>query len=139
MSSRVRRKLLKNKLSRFRMRKQMYEALFPTAADRLWAVRNSMDMNQREFAEFCDNLSPGSISRIECGYSLPTGRTLARMAKSTGISADFLLGINADQRLVRQAERFLERAEEAMQEDPHDARKKDRLLRDSASRMLARA
>ncbi len=118
-----RRKPIGEKLSKFRTLTQMYERLFPTCADRMWAVRHALEMTQGEFAELC-GLSHGWTSRIECGYGLPKGTTLEKIVTATGLSADFILGVEGkvDNGVIRHAERVLEAAEEEM-------RRKRRALR----------
>jgi len=110
------RGLLREKVSQFRVLTQMYERLFPTCADRMWAVRNALQMSQKEFAEKI-GMTNGWVSRIECGYSLPKGTTLEKIVDALGLSADFILGTDGkvNQRIQNQAVRVLEAAEEEMQ------------------------
>ncbi len=87
------RKPLKEKIRGNRELHQMYEALFPETSDRMWAIRESMEMSQKELAAEC-GLSSSAISRMECGYGLPKGTTLIKIAEGIGVSADYLLNIS---------------------------------------------
>lgn len=133
------RRLLKAKRNDFRKLTQMYEQLFPQTADRLWAVRNTLEMSQREFGEHC-GLTASWVSGVECGYSLPKGSTLKKIVEATGLSADFLLGVDAkvNRRAVHEAERFLEHAADEMQKDPGETRKRERDAGAAADRLLER-
>ncbi len=92
------RRLLKNAFRSNRKLRQMYEALFPETSDRMWAIRESLNMTQRQLAEECE-LSSSAISRMECGYGLPKGTTIIKLASGVGVSADYLLNIS-DQREI---------------------------------------
>ncbi len=76
-----------------RQLRQMYDRLFPDPADRMWHLRETMNMSQKALAEEC-GLSSGAISRIECGYGLPKGTTLQKLGEGVGISANFILGLS---------------------------------------------
>lgn len=73
--------------------RQMYERLFTTTADRTWAVRESLGLSQAQLGAEC-GLSAGVFSNLECGYSIPTGRSLAKIGARLGVSADYLLGLS---------------------------------------------
>ena len=72
---RTKREQIKSKVTHYRTVLQKYKRLFPTCADRMWAIRKSMDMNQAEFGEHV-GLTSSCICSIECGYHLPRGITL---------------------------------------------------------------
>ncbi len=140
MSLAVKRRLLKNKLTRCRKLTQMYEQLFPTCAERVWAIRNVLEMNQGEFGEHC-GLTGGWVSRIECGYGLPKGSTLTKVVEATGLSADFILGTDAkvDPKVIHKTERFIDKAEQEMRHDSAASRKRERDTDAAAGRLLARS
>jgi DNA-binding XRE family transcriptional regulator len=72
---------------------QMYEQLFPDLSDRFFFLRKSLNVSQRQLGDDCE-LSPGTLSRIECGYTVPVGRTLIKIGKAMGWSSDYLLGLS---------------------------------------------
>lgn len=79
---------------------QMYDRLFPSSADRFWAFRGSLDMTQQQLADDC-GVSAGVISNLECGYGLPKGTTLIKLAKGAGISTDFILNLSSKREISK--------------------------------------
>lgn len=75
-----------------------YKRLFPDTGDRLWAFRESHGLTQKEMAEDSD-LSAGCLSRIECGYTQGMSKTLHKLARSWGVSVDYLLNVSDDQEI----------------------------------------
>ncbi len=112
---RTKREQIKSKVTHYRTVLQKYKRLFPTCADRMWAIRKSMDMNQAEFGEHV-GLTSSCICSIECGYHLPRGITLTKIISATGLSGDFLLAVEdkVDGRALKKTERYLEQAESEM-------------------------
>lgn len=82
---------------------QMYERLFPDPADRMYFLRKSLNMSQRQLAEEC-GVSAGVFSNVECGYGLPKGTTLIKIAKGMSISTDYILNLSDRQELERKRE-----------------------------------
>lgn len=103
-SGKPRRKLLSEKsrdtVKFNRKLTQAYERIFPDSADRLWLMRNTLGMTQRQMAEEC-RLSSGVISNVECGYGLPKGTSLQKIGSALGISADYLLNLSSKQKTDR--------------------------------------
>jgi ribosome-binding protein aMBF1 (putative translation factor) len=73
--------------------RQMYERLFPDIAERTWMMRQAFGKSQKELAAEA-GLSAGVFSNLECGYSIPTGRSLVKIGGRLGVSADYLLGLS---------------------------------------------
>lgn len=75
------------------------DRLFQDVGDRLYALRESLDVTQASFAEDCD-IGKSTVSAIECGHHVPQGRTLYKIARGLGVSADYLLNLS-DRRDLR--------------------------------------
>lgn len=118
------RRKLKNPLTRYRVLRQMYERLFPDPSDRMWALRQTLQMTQAELGEHC-GLSGSAIGNVERGYGLPKGTTLQKIVAATGLSSDFLLGVDGkvDRRVATRIDRRLEDAETEMAERNPSARR----------------
>lgn len=105
MRQRPKRKLLSEKrkdqmVKLGRKTLQVYDALFPDTADRIWAYRQTLGLTQRDFAEEC-GLSASVIGSLERGYTLGLGKTLFALAKGTHISVDYVLGLSSKQEISR--------------------------------------
>lgn len=79
---------------------QMYERLFPSTADRMWAFRTRLGLTQKAMADECE-LSSSAIGNIERGYTLGLGRTLVKIAKGAGVSSDYVLGLSSKQEITK--------------------------------------
>lgn len=60
------------------------------------AARQTRDLTQEDAADAV-GVSSEFYARIERGRTLPSAPTLARIASALGVSADVLLGLNADE------------------------------------------
>lgn len=76
-----------------RLKKLKIERTFPDTGDRLWAFRNAEGWTQKEMGEDC-GVCAGTISRIECGYTLGLGKTIVHLCKTFGLSADYYLNLS---------------------------------------------
>ena len=63
---------------------------------RLREAREARGLNQRELAERL-GLPPSSIAHFEGGRRGPSVENLIRLARALGVTADFLLGLDAAQ------------------------------------------
>jgi transcriptional regulator with XRE-family HTH domain len=63
--------------------------------DRIRSKREKNGLSQKALAEAV-GISPPAINRFEKGIKVPSVDTLAKLAKSLGVSTDFLLGAGAD-------------------------------------------
>lgn len=79
---------------------QAYAQLFPDPADRMYWLRKGLGMSQRQIAEECE-VSPGVFSNIECGYGLPKGTTLIKLAKGMAVSTDYMLNLSPKREITR--------------------------------------
>lgn len=74
------------------MKKELYSHNF---APRLIQARNEMELSQRDFAEVL-NISKSTIASYEVGRTEPSLEMLAKIAKATGHTTDYFLGLADD-------------------------------------------